>query len=115
MRRYRILINCLITALILLVVGFLADALAGFRAFTDHLSSIPLVLATYTPWAALFLVIAGIWATFVDLFFQRYNGSPERGIAHEMAHDNNTAAAVLLTLPIGIMAVLFTAITILTR
>lgn len=115
MSRYRILINCVIVAVILLVIGFVTDLVAGFSAFTDHLRSIPLILATFTPWVAFFLVIAGIWATFIDAFFQRYNGNPEHGIAYELAHDNNTAAAVLLTLPIGIMAVLLTAITILTR
>ena len=115
MGQYRILINCLMVAVILLVIGFVTDLVAGFSAFTDHLRSIPLIMATYTPWAAFFLVIAGIWATMIDRFFRRYNGDPDQGIAYELAHDNNTAAAVLLVMPIGIMAVLLTAITILTR
>jgi hypothetical protein len=115
MERYGILLGCVVTAVILLVVGYVTDLIAGFSAFTDHLRSIPLVLATYTPWAAFFLIIAGIWATFIDGFFRRFNGDAAKGIAHELAHDNNTAAAVLLTVPIGIMAVLLTAITILTR
>lgn len=115
MGRYRILIQCVIAAIILLAVGFVTDLVAGLSAFSDHLRSIPLILATFTPWVALFLVIAGIWATIVDGFFQRYNGDPAQGIAYELAHDNNSAAAVLLTLPIGIMAMLLTAITILTR
>lgn len=115
LRRYRLLIQCIVAALLLLGVGFITDLLAGLSAFTDHLRSIPLILATFTPWAAFFLVIAGIWATTIDLFFQRYNGNAEQGIAYELAHDNNTAAAVLLTLPIAIIAILLIAITILTR
>jgi hypothetical protein len=115
MGRYRILVYCLIAAAILLVVGFVTDLAAGLSAFTDHLRSIPLILATFTPWVALFLVVAGIWATLIDGFFQRYNGDPDHGIAYELAHDNNTAAAVLLTLPIAIMAILLTAISVLTR
>ncbi len=115
MRRYRILIQCVVAALVLLVVGFVTDLLIGLRAFTDHLRSIPLILATFTPWAAFFLVIAGVWATIIDLFFQRYNGNAEQGVAYELAHDNNTAAAVLLTLPIAIIAMVLIAITILTR
>lgn len=115
MSRYAILIRCLMAAAVLLVIGFVTDLVAGFSAFADHLRSIPLILATFTPWVAFFLIIAGIWATMIDVFFQRYNGSADRGIAYELAHDNNTAAAVLLTLPIAIMAILLTAITILTR
>ena len=115
MRRYRILIQCVVAALVLLVLGFVTDLLGGLHAFTDHLRSIPLILATFSPWAAFFLVIAGVWATIIDLFFQRYNGNAEQGIAYELAHDNNTAAAVLLTLPIAIMAMVLIAITILTR
>ncbi|MCC6626076.1 MAG: hypothetical protein IT340_01615, partial [Chloroflexi bacterium] len=104
MGRYGILLGCVVTAILLLIIGFVTDVVAGFSTFTDHLRSIPLVLATFTPWVAFFLIIAGIWATFIDGFFRRFNGDPEQGIAHELAHDNNTAAAVLLTVPIGIMA-----------
>jgi hypothetical protein len=114
-QRFQILIWCLIAALLLLVVGFITDLVAGFRAFADHLASIPLILATFTPWMAFFLVIAGIWATLIDLFFQRTNNDRRRGIAYELTHDNNTGAAVLLLLPIAIMAILLIAITILTR
>jgi hypothetical protein len=115
MERYRYLLGCLAAAAILLVVGFITDLVAGFSVFTDHLRSVPLILATFTPWIAFFLVIAGIWATLIDGFFRRYNGMADRGISYELTHDNNTAAAVLLTMPILIMAVLLIAITILTR
>jgi heme/copper-type cytochrome/quinol oxidase subunit 2 len=114
MTRYRILIQCIIAAVVLLVVGLVADLLFGVRAFTDHLLSIPLILATFTPWVALFLVISGIWATIVDQFFRRHNQNEERGLSYELTHDNNTGAAVLLTGPILIMAVLLTAISVLT-
>lgn len=115
MNQYRILINCVVTAVVVLLIGFLTDLIAGVRAFIDHLASVPIIMATFAPWAALFLVIAGIWATVVDRFFQRFNGNPEHGIAYEMAHDNNTAAAVLLTMPLAVMAIVLTGITILTR
>jgi hypothetical protein len=115
MGQYRILVWCLIAALILLVIGFITDLIAGFRAFTDHLLSIPLILATFTPWVAFFLVLAGIWATIIDHFFRDFNKQADHGLAHELADDNNAAAAILLTVPVGIMAVLLTAIAILTR
>jgi heme/copper-type cytochrome/quinol oxidase subunit 2 len=114
MRRYRILIQCIIAAVVLLILGLLADLIFNVRAFTDHLLSIPLVLATFTPWVALFLVISGVWATIVDLFFRRHNQGDDRGLSYELTHDNNTGAAVLLTGPILIMAVLLTAISLLT-
>lgn len=115
MSQYLILVRCVGAAIVLLLIGFATDLIAGLRTFADHLASVPLILASFTPWTALFLVIAGIWATIIDRFFQRYNGNPTQGIAYELAHDNNTAAAILLTLPIAIIATLLIAITILTR
>jgi hypothetical protein len=115
MARFSIFTFTLILAAAILALGAAADVSFSVGQIGQHLLSVPLVLATFTPWVAIFVFIAGMWAAAIDSFFKRKNQDATKGLAHEIAVDNNAAAAIIVTVPVVVLAVLLLAISILTR
>lgn len=105
-----------IAIVVILVLGFLAGVLdnairsAGSNAFVENSREILVVVASTAPWIAFFLILCTSWIFVADQLFMRWNralGRPDeqdKGLIYEIVHDNNAAAALVLFVPMLIIA-----------
>lgn len=113
----RALLYIIIAIIVILVVGFLAGVIdnavrsgVSSNAFLDNAREILAVLASTAPWIALFIVLCSSWVFIADSLFVRWNRAlgestdMEKGIIYEIVHDNNAAAALILLLPMLLIA-----------
>ena len=100
--------------LVIIVLGFLAGLLdqalresVKSNAFLDNSREILAVIASSAPWIAFFIILCSSWVFIADRLFLRWNrafGHAGKGIIHEIVEDNNSAAALVLLVPMIIIA-----------
>ncbi len=113
----RVIIYLALAIVIILVVGFLAGLLDNMlrsgittNVFLDNSREILQVIASSAPWISLFIILCASWVYIADVLFTRWNrilGGPEmedKGIIYEIVQDNNSAAALMLLLPMLLIA-----------
>lgn len=90
------------------VLAVAVDLVTGLGEYTKHLSALPLVIASSAPYVSLAAIITLISWELGDWFFSHHNEdmvcavggeSCRRGLAHELVHDNNLAAASFVLAP----------------
>lgn len=102
---------------LILVLGFLAGVLDNAlrsgvttNAFIENSREILVVIASTAPWISLFIILCTSWVFIADQLFMRWNralGLPDeqdKGIIYEIVRDNNSAAALVLFVPMLIIA-----------
>lgn len=93
-----------------LVLAWLIDLAFGIDEFLHHAAALPLVVASSAPYVALAAVIGLVAFSLGDWFFSRCNRQHQGvcsvagdqctlGVLHEIAHDNNLAAAAFVLAP----------------
>src|SRR4051812_19175079 len=113
----RVVLYIVMAVIIILVVGFLAGVLDNLvrstvtsNPFLDNARDILTVLASSSPWIALFIILCTSWIFIADMLFVRWNralGNPDekdKGVIYEIVQDNNAAAALVLMVPMIIIA-----------
>lgn len=103
--------------IVILVVGFLAGVLDNLvrsgvttNPFLDNARDILTVIASSSPWIALFIILCSSWIFVADALFVRWNralgepGEKDKGVIYEIVQDNNAAAALVLMVPMIIIA-----------
>lgn len=113
----RVVLYIAMSIVVILVVGFLAGVLDNLvrstvssNAFLDNARDILTVIASSSPWIALFIILCTSWIFIADSLFVRWNralGQPDekdKGVIYEIVHDNNAAAALVLMVPMIIIA-----------
>jgi uncharacterized membrane protein YjgN (DUF898 family) len=113
----RVVFYIVMAIVIILVVGFLAGVLDNLvrssvtsNPFLDNSRDILTVIASSSPWIALFVILCTSWIFIADNLFVRWNralGNPDekdKGVIYEIVHDNNAAAALILMVPMLIIA-----------
>ena len=113
----RVVLYIVMAVIVILVVGFLAGVLDNLvrtnvtsNPFLDNARDILTVLASSSPWIALFIVLCTSWIFVADTLFVRWNralgeaNQKDKGVIYEIVHDNNAAAALVLMVPMIIIA-----------
>ena len=113
----RVILYIVMAVIVILVVGFLAGVLDNLvrsqvtsNAFLDNARDILTVLASTAPWISLFIILCTSWVFIADNLFVRWNralgepGDKNKGVIYEIVHDNNAAAALVLMVPMIIIA-----------
>jgi hypothetical protein len=113
----RVLLYIVIAIPVILLLGFIAgvldDALRAqvdTNAFLENSREILQVIASSAPWLVLFIVLCSAWVWIADTLFKRWNralgraGEQDKGLIYELVHDNNSAAALMLLVPMIIIA-----------
>jgi hypothetical protein len=123
--RQRTLIYSLVFIIAVLVVGFIAgviDQSIHSNSTTDrnqnyfivNSEDLLLIIASMAPWAVLFFLICLAWVTIANRLFVKWNTALAdnehdeaygKGIIYEIVHDNNAAAAIVLIMPMLVIAV----------
>ena len=89
-------------------MAVVVDLATGLGEYTKHLSALPLVIASSAPYVSLAAIITLVSWELGDWFFSHHNEDVEcaigglacrRGLAHELVHDNNLAAASFVIMP----------------
>lgn len=106
-----------VAIVVILALGFLAGVLdnavrsgSSTNAFVENSREILVVVASTAPWIAFFLILCTSWIFVADQLFMRWNralGRPDeqdKGLIYEIVHDNNAAAALVLFVPMLIIA-----------
>lgn len=112
----RIILYIVVALAVILIVGFLAglidDAVrpaVRSNAFVDNAGEMLTVVAGTAPWLALALVLCACWVFVADRLFVRWNRAygeqqeKDKGLIWEIVHDNNSAAALVLLVPLLII------------
>lgn len=113
----RVIVYIIMALVIILVVGFLAGVLdtalrnsVKSNVFLDNSREILAVIASTAPWIVLFIVLCASWIFIADSLFVRWNRAlgegdeKDKGVIYEIVHDNNAAAALVLMVPMIIIA-----------
>lgn len=113
----RVIVYIVMALVIILVVGFLAGVLdtalrnsVKSNVFLDNSREILAVIASTAPWIVLFIVLCSSWIFIADSLFVRWNRAlgeadeKDKGVIYEIVHDNNAAAALVLMVPMIIIA-----------
>lgn len=113
----RVVLYIVIAVIVILVVGFLAGLLDNLvrtgvtsNPFLDNARDILTVIASSSPWIALFVILCTSWIFIADALFVRWNRAlgetqgNDKGVIYEIVHDNNAAAALILLVPMLIIA-----------
>jgi hypothetical protein len=113
----RVVVYIVVAIIVILVVGFLAGVLDNLvrdsvrsNVFLDNARDILAVLASTAPWIALFIILCTSWIFIADNLFVRWNRvlgdatDTDKGVIYEIVHDNNAAAALVLMVPMLIIA-----------
>jgi hypothetical protein len=113
----RIIVYILIAIPVILLIGFLAGVLddairtgVDTNAFLENSREILQVIAASSPWLVLFIVLCSAWVWIADTLFKRWNQAlgradeQDKGLIYELVHDNNSAAALMLLVPMIIIA-----------
>ncbi len=113
----RVVLYIVVAIIVILVVGFIAGVLDNLvrtgvttNPFLDNARDILTVIASSSPWIALFIILCTSWIFIADMLFVRWNralGEPnekDKGVIYEIVHDNNAAAALVLMVPMIIIA-----------
>jgi hypothetical protein len=113
----RVVVYIVVAIVVILLVGFLAGVLDNLvrdsvrsNVFLDNARDILSVLASTAPWIALFIILCTSWIFIADNLFIRWNralgddGGSDKGVIYEIVHDNNAAAALVLMVPMLIIA-----------
>ncbi len=113
----RAVLYILVAILAILVIGFVAGVIDNAirtnittNAFVENSREMLLVIASTAPWIAFFILLCSSWVFIADRLFVRWNrvlGEPnekDKGIIYEIVHDNNSAAALVLLVPMLLIA-----------
>ncbi len=113
----RIVLYLAIAIVVILVIGFLAAVLdkairntTDNNVFLENSREILAVIGSTAPWIVFFIILCSSWIFISDRLFVRWNrglGEPDnqnRGMIYEIVHDNNSAAALILLLPMLLIA-----------
>jgi hypothetical protein len=115
----RVVVYIVVAIVVILIVGFLAGVLDNLvrdsvrsNVFLDNARDILSVLASTAPWIALFIILCTSWIFIADNLFVRWNramgdedgNNSDKGVIYEIVHDNNAAAALVLMVPMLIIA-----------
>ncbi|MDB5080656.1 MAG: hypothetical protein JWP00_2580 [Chloroflexi bacterium] len=113
----RVILYIFIALVVVLVVGFLAGMLDTLlrgsvksNVFLDNSREILAVIASTSPWIVLFIILCASWVFIADNLFIRWNRAlgesdgQDKGMIYEIIHDNNAAAALVLMVPMLIIA-----------
>src|SRR4051812_5050464 len=113
----RVVLYIVIAIIVILVVGFIAGVLDNLvrtgvttNPFLDNARDILTVIASSSPWIALFIILCTSWIFIADTLFVRWNralgdaNEKDKGVIYEIVHDNNAAAALVLMVPMIIIA-----------
>ena len=103
--------------LAILVLGFVAGVVndvlrdnVSTNVFVDNAKEILTVIASTAPWITFFIILCTSWIIIADRLFVRWNrglsqpNDPDKGVIYEIVHDNNSAAAIVLMVPMIIIA-----------
>lgn len=113
----RVVLYIVIAVVVILIIGFLAGVVDNLvresvrsNVFLDNARDILAVLASTAPWIALFIILCTSWIFIADNLFVRWNRAlgdatdSDKGVIYEIVHDNNAAAALVLMVPMLIIA-----------
>ena len=102
-----------------LLIGFIAGLIDNSinpqdkNAFIENSRDILIVIASSAPWATLFFLISAGWIYLINRLFIRWNRAFStyehdeaygKGLIYELVKDNNAAAALVLTMPLIVIA-----------
>ncbi|HEX2914332.1 MAG TPA: hypothetical protein VH186_26265 [Chloroflexia bacterium] len=113
----RVILYIAVVIVLILIIGFLAGALDSAlrssvqsNAFLDNSREILAVIASTAPWIAFFIILCSSWIVIAEQLFVRWNRAiggeqdKDKGVIYEIVEDNNAAAALVLLVPMIIIA-----------
>ncbi len=113
----RAILLILMAIVVILVLGFLAGLVDDLirtsvdeNVFLTNSREILQVIGSSAPWIAFFIILCSSWVVLADRLFVRWNrvlgheDDKDKGIIYEIVHDNNAAAAMMLLLPMLLIA-----------
>ncbi len=110
----RVVLYIIVALITIIVAGFLAGLLdlslrssVTSNVFVDNAREILAVIASTSPWIAFFIILCSSWIFVANRLFVRWNrafGHQDKGLIYEIVEDNNSAAALVLLVPMVIIA-----------